>query len=436
MDEDCRLGVALVSSYPPRNKNHPQMSGVASMAKNQANCLSSECQVSVYSNIIEEREIYNEQGVNVNRCWERDLSYLYDIPKAIYDNRDDTDIVHLHHEYNGLYGGIVGALFFPILILTLRVLGFKVVTRLHGIIFSTREISDQLIDSPLASLPDSTLEFGLKLYNQVILLLSNETLVFEQVFKQRLIANCLVAERSVSVIPHGIETIEDAEPKPETLSPDLNLLFFGYLSPRKGPDLLLKAADNLSEWSITLAGGPLPYLCSHDKYQLYYDSLVRTSAQLENVELTGFIDEREIEAYFTRADIVVLPYRVFIAASGVHSLAMKYGKPVLMSEQFSEIFYSPDIHPLLNQNNTHKSQISFSNEKIEEELPEMLDRIATDREMYRRIAKISDEIRETRSWDNIAAEYIELYRSVVHHSPPKAKIPPESTEERSKIKNV
>jgi glycosyltransferase involved in cell wall biosynthesis len=104
----------------------------------------------------------------------------------------------------------------------------------------------------------------------------------------------------------------------------LELLFFGFIRPYKGLDLLVRALSSLHNEDIYLSVVGEPW---EDKKKLEND--IRTSAGLAKVDLRlQFVDEGEAARYFARADVVVLPYRS-ATGSGVVTLAYNYGKPVL-----------------------------------------------------------------------------------------------------------
>lgn len=119
----------------------------------------------------------------------------------------------------------------------------------------------------------------------------------------------------IEVVPHG------AEAAAVTAPPDDSLLFFGRMSYYKGLDVLLDAMDQV--WkarpgvTLTVAGeGELP---------------VHPALSDRRVVLhQGHVPEHEIPRLFRDATAVVLPYRQ-ASQSGVGSLALQYGRPVIAS---------------------------------------------------------------------------------------------------------
>lgn len=111
------------------------------------------------------------------------------------------------------------------------------------------------------------------------------------------------------------------------------LLFFGRITAYKGLDILLKAyrqIANRTDLNMIIAGsGSL----------LRYSTIIK---ELSNIEVINrWIDERDIQELFERADIVVLPY-TSASQSGVIALAASHGLPVIstrtggISEQITD----------------------------------------------------------------------------------------------------
>ena len=107
----------------------------------------------------------------------------------------------------------------------------------------------------------------------------------------------------------------------------LELLFFGLVRPYKGIDVLIDAMHLLKDEDIflTVAGEWWP-----DSYQL--------RSRISHEDLAGkievidkYLTDDETSECFSRADVVVLPYRS-ATGTGVIPLAYHYGKPVIAAE--------------------------------------------------------------------------------------------------------
>jgi glycosyltransferase involved in cell wall biosynthesis len=104
----------------------------------------------------------------------------------------------------------------------------------------------------------------------------------------------------------------------------LHLLFFGFVRPYKGLDVLLKAIGILKDHDITLIVAGEFW---HDKEE--YIKLINELDISENVEIIDrYVTDNDLSQYFSWADLVVLPYRKTIT-SGVIATAYGFKKPVL-----------------------------------------------------------------------------------------------------------
>lgn len=104
----------------------------------------------------------------------------------------------------------------------------------------------------------------------------------------------------------------------------LELLFFGFVRPYKGLDLLAEAMDRVAgnDVFLTVAG---EWWIKGRGLRALRVKLERTS----HVEiLDRYLPAEEVAELFGRADALVLPYRS-VTGSGVLPLAYHYGKPVL-----------------------------------------------------------------------------------------------------------
>lgn len=104
----------------------------------------------------------------------------------------------------------------------------------------------------------------------------------------------------------------------------LELLFYGFVRPYKGLDLLIEALGRLPEKAVhlTVVG---EFWSGLDETR---ESIRRLGLE-DRIELVPrYVSEQETAEYFARADALVLPYRG-ATGSGVLSLAYHYAKPVI-----------------------------------------------------------------------------------------------------------
>lgn len=103
-----------------------------------------------------------------------------------------------------------------------------------------------------------------------------------------------------------------------------HLLFFGFVRPYKGLDVLLKAVGILKDHDISLE---IAGEFWNDKGE--YITLIKELGISSKVTIVdAYVPDNEMSQYFSRADLVVLPYRKTIT-SGVIATAYGFKKPVL-----------------------------------------------------------------------------------------------------------
>jgi glycosyltransferase involved in cell wall biosynthesis len=140
----------------------------------------------------------------------------------------------------------------------------------------------------------------------------------------------------VHTIPHGAFDYLARQPDEAPLPPELAavegpvVLSFGVLRPYKGVDVLIDAFAGLEGAELWIVGRPWMDVASLRR------AAARAGGTVRFVE--RFVSERELPAYFRRADVVALPYRD-IDQSGVLYTALAFGRAIVASDigGFSEV---------------------------------------------------------------------------------------------------
>jgi glycosyltransferase involved in cell wall biosynthesis len=202
----------------------------------------------------------------------------------------------------------------------------------------------------------------------------------------------------VHVIPHGVFT-HLAEPHPEQPPPfDTDkqvVLMFGLMRPYKGIDVLLDA------WRGVAGQAPIEdaelWIAGMPKIDI---SALRASAPPGVRFDPRFINDRELPAYFERADLVVLPY-LQADQSGVLFTALAFDKPLLLSDVGG--------FPELADTGAARIVAAGDARALGHALRELLDDRAALAEMG---ASARTAAQGRYSWQAIAQAHIELYRSL------------------------
>ncbi|HEX7290495.1 MAG TPA: glycosyltransferase family 4 protein, partial [Conexibacter sp.] len=202
----------------------------------------------------------------------------------------------------------------------------------------------------------------------------------------------------VHVIPHGAFTHLAAMPPADAaapLPPELAatdapvVLCFGLMRPYKGIDVLLEAWAGIADAELWIVG--LPKM----------DIAPLRAAAPPNVRFVPrFVVDREVPAFFRRADLVVLPYRE-IDQSGVLFTALAFGTPLLLSAVggFPEVAASgaAELVPPGDAAALHTA----------------LARLLADPAARERLgAAARTAAATTYSWDAIAAQHLALYETL------------------------
>lgn len=122
--------------------------------------------------------------------------------------------------------------------------------------------------------------------------------------------------------------VYDQFPEAPTILPQrgrLELLFFGFIRPYKGLDVLVQALAEVGDEEVFLTVVGEPWI---DPDRLRTRLL---SMGAPNLELHfEYVDDLSAANYFKRADVVVLPY-LAATGSGVAAMAQHYERPLLVT---------------------------------------------------------------------------------------------------------
>ncbi len=145
--------------------------------------------------------------------------------------------------------------------------------------------------------------------------------------RARLLAQGVAADRLL-LMPHG-PLVEAQDAPPDPMQGPLQLVLFGKIKPYKGVDVLIEAFAALppalrSQARLHVVGKP--YM---DLAPLHALAQARGVADRLTVE-PRFVADGEMAAIFPAGSVAVFPYRE-IEASGVMSIALAHGRPIVAS---------------------------------------------------------------------------------------------------------
>lgn len=144
--------------------------------------------------------------------------------------------------------------------------------------------------------------------------------ILSDIFKEEMFRRGIKKE-NVVVIPHAVFNQYNKK-KILDVRTYYRLLFFGRIIKYKGLDILLQSMQSIIRKYPNVK---LSIVGSGD-VDGYGDLIQNCGANIE--AHIGWVDDSDIEAYFSNVDFVVLPY-IQASQSGVVSLAYSFGKPVI-----------------------------------------------------------------------------------------------------------
>jgi glycosyltransferase involved in cell wall biosynthesis len=153
-------------------------------------------------------------------------------------------------------------------------------------------------------------------------------IVHSQYGRGQLVSRLNLPEDKVHVIHHGaFEHVVAGAPSPLPSPLDQVdepvVLFFGLVRPYKGVSTLLHAWRGVTGAELWVVGRPMIEL-----------GPLRSAATGSVRFVDRYVPEHEVQAYFRRADVVVLPYERTerFDQSGVLATALAFGKPVVLTD--------------------------------------------------------------------------------------------------------
>jgi glycosyltransferase involved in cell wall biosynthesis len=394
------MKIAHVTLYPPKGDKHVSTSGVASYSKNLISCLSKYSeQQTVICNILQAPETYKEDGITVRRVFKRTPSFFIKAHKAL--KQEQPDVVHIQQEL-ALFGGIITAYLLQWLVFLWRE---RVAITLHGVV-DLSKIDANFVKENNSKLPVWLVRLAFKAIYLPLMKWPRKIIVHEDYFKEIMVKSYHIAPEKIAVIPHGVEPLQTIDQS--TARQKLSLpasahvaLFMGYATGYKGIDLLIEGFATFAKKDkkayLLIGAGKHPKLHDDPTYLREYARLQAKAAALipdGQYDWRGFIDEKEITAYYSASDVSLYPYTTAMSSSGPMSFAIGYEKPFLVSSAFDVIFKK---YPLL----------LF--ERTSESLSHGLDYFFAHREEY---DDISRTLKQERGWSRVAGKTLATYQSI------------------------
>jgi glycosyltransferase involved in cell wall biosynthesis len=334
-----------------------------------------------------------KEKIKIKECWEfNSYTTFFSIIKAARQEKPDVILFNLQFVKFGdkKIPSALGLL----LPMFLRLFGFKTVVLLHNIL--------EQVDLEKAGFTES--KIMQTIYNFIgtnitrCLLKANKVAV--TIHKYVDILNAKYKTKNVILIPHGtFETVK--EPNFELKSGPKQIMAFGKFGTYKKVEILIEAIEivrktNSDELEVVIAGTDSPNTPG------YLDEVQKKYKDVKGIVFTGYVEENDVERIFTDSTIVVFPYTSTTGSSGVLHQAGSYGKAVIM----------PDLGDLalLVKDEGYKGE--FFNPESAQSLATAIDKILSNDEYRKEIAKTNFEAASALSMDKIITMYMNCFKSI------------------------
>lgn len=339
--------IGVVSPFPTKEGNAVTFSALAGYTETLLRSMglenSSKFLILAQRNTDKKEYVENVEGFSVSYVW-RYNSPIFFIDILVEILRLKLKIVHVQHEVF-VFGKkqYIYPYLYILLQILLKIFGVKIITTIHGVVPSN-SIDKDFSKSNKVVAPLKLIKFGLKLMYKSTCKFSNYIIVHNEKLKKLLISNYGVEKSKIFVIPHPLYKYESSG-----LCPDVfknipkngkTVLFFGFLAPYKGLDVLIKAAvskEMMDKNNIffLIAGSTPKRYAGDEPYNSWLSGLKSMSLRNKNILWHhDYVSDDNVGEYFKRSDLVVIPYSEAMSASGPLSIAVYQGKCVLVSEPF------------------------------------------------------------------------------------------------------
>jgi glycosyltransferase involved in cell wall biosynthesis len=331
----------LVSPSPPSRTGPAEYAAVFS-----AQCAARGFDVRVLSEIVPSAPPLPAaaDGVEIDAVWTPSLSGLRSLYRAA--RSDSADVIHINYSFTMYGGGVAG------------MVALAQIARLAR----TRPVVVTLFDVlPKRDLTAETLRlYHIRTPPGLARIMVQSILRFlagtadRIVVQSRAIQSILVEDYGlpsgkvvVTELP-GYPAARAAPAARPTLgeSPRPTILYYGFLAPYKGVELLLESFARARATSPDRAMRLVVAGTNHPRLDFDYAETLRAEASRlglgpSDVQFPGYVDEATSQSLFNSSSLVVLPYLRATGVSGTLASAMGHNRPVLIS----------DLPPLVGQLN-------------------------------------------------------------------------------------
>jgi len=308
-----------------------------------------------------------------------------------------------------VFGSVLANALLVVVLGILRLTGMQVTVEIHQVVTDILLLKKHIgIQNPYSA---AVLNVCLHTYYRALGFVANNVVVFEHELEDRL--SIYVPKHKIHTLSLAVERITRTSRTKARKLLGLPLkkpviMLFGFINGYKGFDTFLKAIKNYAgdDFSIFIAGGPNPHLRTSAWYTRFYRSILKLIRTDSRIIHAGFVPDQQVNACFSAADVLVLPYEVFMSASGPFSLALSHSTPVVLSEALLKYARSVDIQHALADNGLKKSDLFFP--LTEKGIRGVVHSIVTSSRYRNKLKKFVIAVAEKRSMQEVIAHYVRI----------------------------
>lgn len=349
--------------------------------------------------------VVNKQ-LTVLRVWKRKdpLALPAILSEVVKYNR--IHMVHIQFDF-GTFGGATASMFLPLLVGALKLLGKHVSIELHHVPFDITTIKRHHKGKP--QIFKEAANRALLLFYRSIGILCDKVIVFEEDLRERLMN--AIPEEKLIVLPMGVHeqaVVSKGRAKRRLgIKPNqFVLMSFGFFDWHKGTDWIAKTMQELrlSKFSLLLVGGQNPTLKYTQNYRNFYRDIMKMSMQgKKSIKVVGFVPDKHMSMYFSAADLIVFPYREFLAAPSAVTHALSFRKPIVFSNNLTDYTKSPDFAHAMEVAGLTNKDLFFQLHKTEFE--SFITHIRNNKDVYKKLVKFSQTLAHERKSSRVLRDY-------------------------------
>lgn len=409
----------VISSYPRQGQIHGSGTvGIASYTKNTLlSILESSEGIKNRPNIIvlaekldrQKEVIYKEEGIEIRRIWQRNsiFSYFRLISEVIRLGKFQKVLIEFELS---MFGHFLYLTLFPLFIFILKIFGKEIIFVSHQVVDDINLLSGH-IGIENKSIEAHSINILISLFYKLTFLSVSKIIVFEDNLKVKL--SKFANKNKIVVIPHGVEQFDKVLPQRIArnklgLNNEFVVLYFGFIAWYKGTDWLVdRFSDHIlrgnNKIKLIIAGGANP---NHKNKQFYTDYLKKVELKVEklrNIQITNFVEEKDIPLYFNACDLVILPYRTLMSSSGPLSLASSFQKPFLFSRAMIGLGETEDFFEAIKRAKIGMKDLSFN--MTDDSLDKKIIKLIENKSYYKHLLLFAKILKTQRSFEKIGKQY-------------------------------